>query len=311
MASLESKTGFDSDYSVGSFIPAGAIVMVGGSAYTVSQLNDIDINGICPCDGRALSRTTYANLWTAIGGITFTSANITSGSPSISGLSGMSASIHVGWGIAGTGIPSGATILSVTNSTTVSISINATSTSPGTGNIAISPHGFTGAGNTTTFNVPKLDDSLYYLAMPSDSIVRTSAASGSNTHTHTTTTNATGVTTSGSFPHGHTTYHAYNENGDHGVAHGAAWVGVNATSAHNAAVFKNDGSCAGAAINHSHTSIYREYVGGNSGNHSHGVNAYVGDALDTAHTHDYTTSSTLANSTVTPPYVSSLFFIKL
>ena len=248
MASLESKTGFDSDYSVGSFIPTGAIVMVGGSAYTTNQLNNIEANGICPCDGRALNTYTYRNLHSIVSNI-----------------------------YGGTAYSAG-----VTNISTA----------------------------TTTFNVPILNDSLYYIAMPSDSTLPKSTA-GSNTHTHTTTTNATGTTTSGSFPHGHTTYHAYNSDGDHGVGHGAAWVGVNATSAHNAAVFKNDGSCAGAAINHSHTSIYREYVAGNSGNHSHGVNAFVGDASDTAHTHDYTTSSTLANSTVTPPYVASLFFIKL
>jgi hypothetical protein len=80
----------------------------------------------------------------------------------------MSAGTHTGWGIAGSGIPSGAYISSVTNSTTVVISANATSNQSGTATLVIGPYGFTGADNTTTFNFPNIVGSgsgspLYYI----------------------------------------------------------------------------------------------------------------------------------------------------
>lgn len=107
------------------------------------------------CDGSTVSRSTYSSLFSNISN-SWTTATVTNASTTVSGLTGMSASDHVGWGIAGTNIPSGATIASVTNSTTVVISAAATGTATGTANIAISAYGFTGSGNTTTFNIPDL-----------------------------------------------------------------------------------------------------------------------------------------------------------
>lgn len=106
------------------------------------------------CDGSDISRSAYPYLFASFA-TTFTTATTTSGSTTVSGLSGMTAS-NVGWGIAGTNIPSGATIISVTNATTVVISSQATATATGIANIAISPYGFTGANNTTTFLLPDL-----------------------------------------------------------------------------------------------------------------------------------------------------------
>jgi microcystin-dependent protein len=105
------------------------------------------------CDGTAVSRSTYSALFSSLSN-SFNTATVTNTSTTVSGLSGMVAGTHVGWGIAGTGIPTGATISSVTNTTTVVISAAATSTATGTANVSISPYGFTGAGNTTTFNLP-------------------------------------------------------------------------------------------------------------------------------------------------------------
>lgn len=107
------------------------------------------------CDGSTVSRSTYSSLFSNISS-SWTTATTTNLSTTISGLTGMSSSVHVGWGISGTNIPSGATILSVTNATTVVISAAATGTATGTANIAISAYGFTGDGNTTTFNIPDL-----------------------------------------------------------------------------------------------------------------------------------------------------------
>lgn len=46
------------------FIPAGAIIMIGGSSY--SSYSDIDALGMCPCDGRALNTYQYRGLHKAI-----------------------------------------------------------------------------------------------------------------------------------------------------------------------------------------------------------------------------------------------------
>lgn len=59
-------------------------------------------------------------------GIVFDSATTTSLSTTVSGLSGMSTGTHIGWLISGEGIPTGSTIVSVTNPTTVVISNQAT-----------------------------------------------------------------------------------------------------------------------------------------------------------------------------------------
>ena len=107
------------------------------------------------CDGASVSRTTYATLFAATS-TSFATATTTSTSTTVSGLTGMATPTHVGWGIAGNGIPTGATISSVTNATTVVISAAATVTAIGTASLVISPYKFTGANNTTTFLVPDL-----------------------------------------------------------------------------------------------------------------------------------------------------------
>lgn len=127
-------------------IPAGSIQAYAGTSSP---------SGWLLCDGSSISRSTYSALFATFS-TSFTGATTTNNSTTVSGLSGMSSTTHVGWGIAGNGIPTGATISSVTNATTVVISANATSTQTGTASLVISPYGFTGANNTTTFNVPDL-----------------------------------------------------------------------------------------------------------------------------------------------------------
>ena len=107
------------------------------------------------CAGQDVSRTTYATLFAAIS-TSFATATTTNTSTTVSGLTDMATATHVGWGIAGNGIPTGATISSVTNTTTVVISAAATVTATGTASLVISPYKFTGANNTTTFLVPDL-----------------------------------------------------------------------------------------------------------------------------------------------------------
>ena len=124
-------------------IPAGTVTPYAGINVPTNWLL---------CSGQSVSRTTYATLFAAIS-TTFASG-VTNSTTTVSGLSGMATATHVGWGIAGSGIPSGATISSVTNATTVVISAAATASA--TTSIVISPYGFTGANNTTTFLVPDL-----------------------------------------------------------------------------------------------------------------------------------------------------------
>ena len=52
MANLSSATGFDSNTSLGSHIPTGSIMIIGGSAYSANQENNIDDNGLQRHDRR-------------------------------------------------------------------------------------------------------------------------------------------------------------------------------------------------------------------------------------------------------------------
>lgn len=146
---LQTKVGVDGsavttslDYKVTAAAPAGTISMYAG---LVSPPD-----GWLLCDGATASRSVYSALFNAVQiskALTFSS-----GSSAITG-TGFSASM-VGWGIAGQGIPSGAYILTYNSSTSVTLSTTTTSSS--SGSYAISPYGFTGANNTTTFNLPNL-----------------------------------------------------------------------------------------------------------------------------------------------------------
>ncbi len=135
--------------------PFGATSIPAGVINQYAGINAPD--GWLMCNGSDQSRSAYSSLFATFG-TTFTSA-VTNGTTTVSGLSVMVSTTHVGWGIAGTNIPGGATITSVTNATTVVISATALGSSSSS-NIAISPYGFaTGAGgnnNTTTFKLPNL-----------------------------------------------------------------------------------------------------------------------------------------------------------
>jgi microcystin-dependent protein len=140
---------------------SGTAIVANDTSYlnpTGSMLAYAGINtptGWLLCDGASVSRTTYATLFAALS-TSFATATTTNTSTTVSGLTSMATATHVGWGIAGNGIPTGATISSVANATTVVISAAATVTATGTASLVISPYKFTGANNTTTFLVPDL-----------------------------------------------------------------------------------------------------------------------------------------------------------
>jgi hypothetical protein len=60
--------------------------------------------------------------------IGYVSGNLTSGTPQITGIYPYTSGLVVGWGVSGTGIPAGATILSIDSATQITISANATAT---------------------------------------------------------------------------------------------------------------------------------------------------------------------------------------
>lgn len=156
-------------------------------------------SGWLMCNGSDQSRSTYSALFNTFG-TTFTNATTTNGSTTVSGLTGMVSATHVGWGIAGTNIPGGSTIVSVgVGGTSVVISSAALGASS-TATIAISPYGFatgsSGNNNTTTFKLPNLagrvpvgiDGTTEFTnlgkASGDRSVILTGAQSGTSIHSH-------------------------------------------------------------------------------------------------------------------------------
>jgi hypothetical protein len=316
------------------FIPTGAIINMFGAYSAYANTSWVNI-GLIPCDGRTLSRTTYANLWGTFG-TTFTNATLVGSSTTVSGLTGMSSDTHVGWGIAGTNIPTGAKISSVTNSTTVVISAAATGPAPGTANIAISPYGFTGAGNTTTFNVPSLvpTDASFKMfvagASSSSPLGKTNTPVG---HSHTTfgsgsTPVVNLLSNNTSFTHTHsTTFNTGGASVGHTDGHnlfGANNITIVGAAPTSGLRLKNDSTNNQAAsVGHTHNAQNASVVGtGTSVNpgtdHSHNNPSATTNAsttLEGAHVHNVTTNA--AGSTTirplgswVPPYYNVLYFIK-
>ena len=120
--------------------PIGTVIDYAGLSVPTNCLN---------CDGTAYSRTTYANLFTAItntqNGNTYTSTtvdNLTS-----------TTLLKPGFFVSGSGVQAGTTIASITNSTSLVLSLATTSTVTGTP-LVFAPWGI--GDGSTTFNVPNL-----------------------------------------------------------------------------------------------------------------------------------------------------------
>jgi microcystin-dependent protein len=99
------------------------------------------------CFGQAVSRTTFATLFSAI--TIALPGNTATGSPTISSIASTTG-VAVGMPLSGPGIPAGATVSSLT-STSITMSANATANGTGVA-VAVCPHGV--GDGSTTFNVP-------------------------------------------------------------------------------------------------------------------------------------------------------------
>ncbi len=107
--------------------------------------------GRLAANGGAVSRTTYANLFTAL--TASMTGDKTSGNAVITNVSSTPQSMWVGMPISGPGIQAGTTIVSVSaapNTITLSLNANATSTTTG---VVVAPFGV--GDGSTTFNLPE------------------------------------------------------------------------------------------------------------------------------------------------------------
>lgn len=119
-------------------VPTGMIASFAGPAAPTAWLK---------CDGAAVSRTTYADLFAYM--VISQSGTRTSSSAVITGLTDTS-DMQVGDPVGGTGIPASTTILTVDSGTQITLSANATSS--GTDTVDVGAWGI--GDGSTTFNVP-------------------------------------------------------------------------------------------------------------------------------------------------------------
>lgn len=124
---------------VGAVVPTGAIAPFAGLAVPTGWLE---------CDGSAVSRTTYADLFATLAVVL--TGSTTNGSPTVTGLSSTS-QLYAGMPVAAAaGIPGGTSVLSVASGTSVTLGANATAT--GSRDITFSTFG--GGDGSTTFTLP-------------------------------------------------------------------------------------------------------------------------------------------------------------
>ena len=126
--------------STNSGIPIGSIIDFAGIVVPSNCLL---------CDGTAYSRTTYAKLFTAI---TNSQPGNTYSSTTVDTLTS-TANLKVGFFVSGPGVQAGNTIASITNSTTLVLSL-ATTTTVVANPLVFSPWGI--GDGSTTFNTPNL-----------------------------------------------------------------------------------------------------------------------------------------------------------
>lgn len=121
-------------------LPIGTIIDFGGAVVPVDFL---------ACDGSAYSRSTYAALLAAI--IFQSNGTTINGVNTLTGLT-TTATLYVGAPIEGFGIPSGTTVASITSSTSITMSQNATASAT----VLVTFYSWGNGDGSTTFNVPDL-----------------------------------------------------------------------------------------------------------------------------------------------------------
>lgn len=150
------------------------VVPVGG---TIPFPGLIAPAGYAICNGAAVSRTTNPVLLSVM---TFSlTGTRTSGSPIITSLSS-TAEIDVGMKVEGTGIPAGASVLTVDSATQITLTANASSN--GTSALTFFPYG--NGDGSTTFNVPDTRQRFLLGKAASGTGDKLGATGGAIDHTH-------------------------------------------------------------------------------------------------------------------------------
>lgn len=241
-----------------------------GTVQSTARVSPSPDDGYLWCDGAAYSRTVYKALFEAI--TARPTANIASGSATLTAVSSLDG-VWVGSPISGTGIPAGATVVSV-GAGTIIISANATAS--GTGEqVCVAPHG---VGNgTTTFNVPDYRGRSPFGVDPAQArmatatvgfdVTRLGAVGGSqhmHGHTH-------GVTDPG-HGHGYTDPGHIHGVNDPGHAH-AAWTDTQGSHSHGAPLLPVNAASldAGGGASGGIFAITAGFALGADGAHGHNV----------------------------------------
>lgn len=183
-------------------------------------------SGWLECDGSAVSRTTYANLFTAL--TIQQTGSRTNGSPTISALADVT-SIKVGYYVGGSGITNGTTVTAV-GAGTITMSANATST--GSSTVIVSP--YPQGNGSTTFTIPNMTDTGRtarsrtssvvlgtYQANQNKSHTHTSSTGGAGAHTHSGSTSTESAFHQHTFPYSLTTFSGGGVIGVNGIGSGA------------------------------------------------------------------------------------------
>ena len=145
--------------------------------------------GWLECDGSAVSRTTYADLWAA--STIQQSGTRSSGSAVITGLSSTT-NMKAGYYVGGAGIGLGTTILTVDSATQITLSANAVSSGTATVVVSQYPQG----DGSTNFNLPDTKTNGRYRRSRTSSVqAGTLQADQNKTHTHTGTVASNGAHT--------------------------------------------------------------------------------------------------------------------
>lgn len=154
--------------------------------------------GWLECDGSAVSRTTYADLFTAV--TIQQSGTRTSGSAVITGLSS-TANMKAGYYVGGSGIANGTTILSVDSGTQITMDANAVSS--GTSTVIVAPCAL--GDGSTTFNILDTKTSGKFRRSRTSSLnIGTSQTDQNQAHTHSGTTSGGSAHTHSVTDTGHT-----------------------------------------------------------------------------------------------------------
>lgn len=262
VAAAAANTVYTAD-GVGSGAWSTGSTLIGITGQVADFATPLPPTGWLECDGTAVSRSTFSNLFSAV--TIQQTGTRTNASAIITGLTSTT-NMRVGYFIGGVGITNGTTILTVDSATQVTMSANAGSS--GSGTIIVSP--FAQGDGTTTFTLPNTVDRYRRSRGASRLGIQQTDATRLTSHTHPISLTSTGT---GS-----------------GTVSGTT-AGQSATHTHGVTV---SGTTGGVLSQHFHTVPFvlanNVTAGPNAGGAASGSTSTTADGPD--HTHNVTSSGT-------------------